>query len=877
MDGIDRHDEWSYFSAHPRTQRVRPGESSPPSSSSSRGAPPRKSRRRPPTPPFPSTTPLPPEDDQHANGQGRHISDRQAYAHFLARLRDEHRQEPPPRTRSRSNSSGAGALLRLLAQETARADAAERELAKDHEAVISRVKSIKEAQLRAEGELARVTAELALYKLQLDIAQKEILRAQTIVDDVERARAEAEERAIKDRERLRKLLLQRAVEVAREEGRQEGYRMGLQRGRWEARLNEEIDEGDMVSDEYPAAEGRRRSPSPPERSQTSPPVAAPSTLPSRDLRRSSSRAGSRKSGPSDSALGARSLSIAAPVPLRPSTSQQRGPTKESRDAPEDISRVQNTERQYMAPARSPPHSPRLESPSPSVAPSHRSRRSHYSIPPDGYIPTLGPDSHIALPPPHELSIPMDAGATDDSTTEAARAQPASSVQVNGNGEGPHKQGGARNHNRDASRDHDHSYKPPYRTRNDATADYDDVFRIRKKDGRDTPALSTVSRVSTTISQYDIVSPPKTERIREGRYGNEDRSRTPVIAYSAREELQHHPTGGKLTLPEKIVEDWRSANSDLLGTPSPQPGGQLFTRRTDAHDGAGGATSGKTRDEMGRPATAGAILNSPGPHSPRGPRHAAEAPVTPRSNPQSSVPGSYIYRTRDEHRWPGQAHSNNQPPPRPSSAANVHRQPTSSPRSRPPSGLHPSPPATQPRATVQRSTSNVTVPGIDVEPPSHSPTNSSEGTILDPVLLTPDLANRPTALPNLQPSTPSEHAEPSSHQGHPPNPVIVSQLPPGFVPLSPIPTMTNFKPEEHDPRLFEHFKGPAYQIYAGAALVPEPRIPFGPGMPSTSGSRTDSVLFSDIPRPSTAAAAMSTPEQLMIRARESRASAICLHL
>jgi hypothetical protein len=100
---------------------------------------------------------------------------RQAYARLLARLNNE--QDPEdnvPRPRSRSNSVNDGtlsAVLRLLAQETARADNAERELNRDAEALLTRVRDAKEAKERVELELIRAREELNLYKLQLTVAQ----------------------------------------------------------------------------------------------------------------------------------------------------------------------------------------------------------------------------------------------------------------------------------------------------------------------------------------------------------------------------------------------------------------------------------------------------------------------------------------------------------------------------------------------------------------------------------------------------------------------------------------------------------------------------------------------------------------------------------
>ncbi|KAF7777759.1 hypothetical protein Agabi119p4_3831 [Agaricus bisporus var. burnettii] len=82
------------------------------------------------------------------------------------------------------------------------------------------------AALRAE--LSRTQHELRLWQAQLNLAQKEILRAQQVVDEVDRARADAEERSHRYRQSLRRLLDERAVQVARDEGRHRGYHEGFQ-------------------------------------------------------------------------------------------------------------------------------------------------------------------------------------------------------------------------------------------------------------------------------------------------------------------------------------------------------------------------------------------------------------------------------------------------------------------------------------------------------------------------------------------------------------------------------------------------------------------------------------------------------------------------
>jgi len=59
----------------------------------------------------------------------------------------------------------------------------------------------------------------------------EIFRAQEIVDRIDRQRVEAEESAVRARERSRKLAEARAVDLAMEEGRRLGFEEGLNQGR----------------------------------------------------------------------------------------------------------------------------------------------------------------------------------------------------------------------------------------------------------------------------------------------------------------------------------------------------------------------------------------------------------------------------------------------------------------------------------------------------------------------------------------------------------------------------------------------------------------------------------------------------------------------
>ncbi|KAF8555443.1 hypothetical protein OG21DRAFT_1483885 [Imleria badia] len=114
-----------------------------------------------------------------------------------------------------------------LEAETTRANAAERR-ALDY---FHRLRIATENRERSDQESARLREELKLYKLQLENAQKEIFRAQDIIDQVASQRNEAEAEAARARTKARKLQEEKLVMLAREEGRRVGYHEGLSMGR----------------------------------------------------------------------------------------------------------------------------------------------------------------------------------------------------------------------------------------------------------------------------------------------------------------------------------------------------------------------------------------------------------------------------------------------------------------------------------------------------------------------------------------------------------------------------------------------------------------------------------------------------------------------
>lgn len=247
-------------------------------------------------------------------------------------------------------------LTERLKDETQRADNAEQ---RARELVI-RFKEANEGRLAAQQDTARVSEELRLYKLQLENAQREILRAQELLDTVEAQRHEAEEAAARARTTARKLKEEKVVQLAREQGRVEGIREGIERGR-------------VAGYEEGRAEGYSRGRSAAEK----------------ELVRNGYMAGE----------GTETQDVAVAAPPSPSGSPplQRG-----------------------NPAFAPPEAIHVHPPPPSTTspgpPSQRDIRSAsvFNMPPspqhnppdylpDGWVPVIDPDQRIRLPPPHEMA------------------------------------------------------------------------------------------------------------------------------------------------------------------------------------------------------------------------------------------------------------------------------------------------------------------------------------------------------------------------------------------------------------------------------------------------------------------------------------------
>ncbi|KAF8995483.1 hypothetical protein BDQ17DRAFT_1365679 [Cyathus striatus] len=268
----------------------------------------------------------------------------------------------------------ASKLAVQLDTEKRRADDAERRLNE----VLIRFKAVNDARIAAIHESRRANSELELYKLQLETAQREIIRAQEVADALERQRFQAEKDAAEARSRLRRLNEKTLIDTAREEGRRRGLQQGLQRGRelgvtnshptgyQESHLEADtlLDDGSLydsvprystapTSRRQSVADSQRQSRTPPDSGRHAPtPTSRPPALPSSTTPPLSP----------------------PPVPIPP---------------PDIVPHASSIPRHVV-----------------NTAPMMTPRTTHpYEVPPDNYIPITGPDNIIRVPPAHEFQRP----------------------------------------------------------------------------------------------------------------------------------------------------------------------------------------------------------------------------------------------------------------------------------------------------------------------------------------------------------------------------------------------------------------------------------------------------------------------------------------
>jgi hypothetical protein len=225
-----------------------------------------------------------------------------------------------------------------------------------------------------------------LYKLQLEYAQKEIFKAQEILDSLEVQRRDAESSAANARNVARKLREDSLVDLAREEGRRLGLQEGLTHGRR------------LASEQARSTTDRRDS-----RSVPNDPSQA-------DEREDDVRSFPRTRTPavleqSLDPIGETMLNFPSSPPAVTSPNR----VVLSHTDPEPLSPPRGDIRPILVHnTLSPPH--HLET----------------IVPPEGFIPRAENDSTIRLPPPHEMArtvSPTEPTLIRQASMESGRSEP----------------------------------------------------------------------------------------------------------------------------------------------------------------------------------------------------------------------------------------------------------------------------------------------------------------------------------------------------------------------------------------------------------------------------------------------------------------------
>ncbi|KAK7034034.1 hypothetical protein VNI00_012465 [Paramarasmius palmivorus] len=710
----------------------------------------------------------------------------------LFRKSDKGRESSAPtQSNSTSHSSrrSVSALLVLTTERLNNATARASDLETQQDELVKRFGILLKEKAALERELDQTRENLHLHKAQLDVARREIDRADELVQEIDRRRSKAESESAKLRGQVRNLEAEKMVKKGWDEGWDLGFKEGLERAQTERsmfsrfslrrRRQRSRDERSNYTDDY-TDDGRDDETTNPEQS-----VASSSSRP-----RSSSTRSRRSNYTPDAAELVPPLpipTITTPVPLDipstqpqqpqrpPSASQQRSRARATsvssqynvprpnENRSETPRRPQSrTARRNTAPSdvrANPPTADRAPSSGPEIiqpipvyttppSPSATSHRSRSTVPPpDNYIPFQDANEFISLPPPHEMSIPVP--ASGPVVIPSRRDQPATAAAAG------------------SSRGLTGFLGTPR-------------------------AMSDVSRGSTRISQFDIVSPPRSSGPLGLRVVNADRPNRGNGNTSRNEKgISGNTPNTPSAASSTRVEQWRNEVAGDVDRPDRQPTPAAPREISTSSPGPPSVTSpprGSFRVRTPRV--------SIGPRRPRDivlPAPLAPPPqqrdVPPNVQRPEQVPSrSYTpIRSPIPTRGPPPSQSPYQqgagsaqrpgPPPIPSDSPENNRSQT--PRSL----------GAWLRNRFQRAHS--TPPNIDIEPPSHSASSAgSNSNALDPVLLTPDDANRPIPLPNDIVSEATRGITPwSSSTPVPQSPITIrlpdEDLPLGFVPMSPV--------------------------------------------------------------------------------------------
>ena len=430
------------------------------------------------------------------------------------------------------------AALDRLDSETRRAQEAERRALE----LAQRFKLVNEARVSSLQENERVHAELRMYKVQLENAQREILRGSDLLKDIEAQRDSAEAAAARARSTARKLKEEQLMMRAREEGRKEGYQEGLRRGYQQARGGPDSVQFEVPPAGLPPLSAIVGGPSgvPPSSDDRPDPldnlsmVNLDTPTPMNNFPLSADGLQGHPPGSENpygaGVQGSRFREVmATPSTFRSaplaSGSQSGGASGWPISEPDDDIRP-------IAVHNAPP------------SPSHM----HYDIPPDGYIPEKGSDNFISIPPPHELYRPPTATSPTD--------EPPSATSLNA---------------------HDYAYIPrPRSVAESVPSTTISQFPLVNATSRFGSELAAIPEVSSSME----FSPGTESRVRSGLFPEEDRvsmNGTPkMIRIRNREDNQRLADELRYSDPEQM-EQWRRSTASTVSCFSFLPSCRLLIR------------------------------------------------------------------------------------------------------------------------------------------------------------------------------------------------------------------------------------------------------------------------------------------------------------
>ncbi|KAL1715263.1 hypothetical protein EV715DRAFT_266095 [Schizophyllum commune] len=762
----------------------------------------------PPSPLFDTTIPRPTSAPEPVRAQqqdprlkrtrtpsnGKYDSD--TYASILSTLARHSRK----RSASRASESGSlSALLVItnerLSQETARANALQVQNTTLEGSIRTHVTTV--ATLRQE--LAAAREELRLYKLQLETANREIARAQSVCDSVERARVDAEERAARDRDRVRRYAEQIEADRAREEGYEHGLREGMTRAAgvssWRRFVPRRVytdpvgtvyrpdGTGYVPSDSVTSSGG---STSRPPSRQSQPPAPQVVRTPTRQESRTASR------------------------------QEPRPPTRQGSTQPRQPENINVYPIPYV----------------PSPTPSKRS----IVLPPDNYIPVFDEETQsILLPPPHELAPPNPVDDAEEEVVYSPRA-PQNEDYFS------HEPARLTRSRRDSeSRPRQAQAFPIGRTTSDASTTMSQYDLLRHGDGG--PGRSPIPNPPPSHAHSQPTEEERRRRsdelVREWQAHNinaqDDNS-------GMDDGLQADPRRGNVRPPSRLSAlstGFASLNGFDPSPPAPGPQPMptpVYGDRPPTRDRAQSLSQERHRTQSAAPRPPSVMSHQSRGPPPSGPHtkpkrivlptplttYSSSAPHVPTIKSQNMPPAPsmpvppvqppYNRQQPSRQRTPSQAQPYQQPP-------SQYQQPPPQPYQQP----YQQPPPQRPRDTpnshstssgsnpqhkraslggwvkdrlkIKRNSTSSTVPQIAIEPPSAPNSESSSGsTVPDERLLSP--TRTPTIqLPEelrgestprvMSPVSPGVPQVPVMSPGLPPGtPVIELQsdeLPPGFIP------------------------------------------------------------------------------------------------